>query len=82
MQVVLQINYCNALQKGLPTLLVQKVVQKLQQVQSTVAGLVSGTSKYDHISSFLAHLHWLSVSFWARFKVYKALNSLGPCYLA
>ena len=50
------------------------------------ARLLSGVRKYHHISPILAMLHWLSIRFRIDFKVlmltYKALNGLGPRYLA
>ena len=55
-------------------------------VQNAVARLLSGVRKYQHISPTLAALHWLPVRFCIDFKVlmmtYKALNGLGPRYLA
>lgn len=39
----------------------------------------------DYISPVLAHLYWLPVASWIKFKVlapsYKALHGLGPCFL-
>ena len=78
--IISRINYSFYIELAL------KMVQKLQQVQNTPARLVKRTSKWDHISCVLVHLHWLLVCFWAKFKVpiltFKALNSLEPCYLS
>ena len=67
---------------GLPL----KLMWKLQVVQNAAARLLTGVRKYQHISPILATLHWLSIRFRIDFKVlmltYKALNSLGPRYLA
>ena len=61
-------------------------MRKLQVVQNAAARLLTGVRKYQHISSTLAALHWLPIRFCIDFKVlmltYKALNGLGPRYLA
>ena len=61
-------------------------MQKLQVVQNAAARLLTGVRKYQHISPTLAKLHWLPICFRIDFKVlmltYKALNVLGPRYLA
>ena len=61
-------------------------MRKLQIVQSAAARLLSGVRKYQHISPTMAALHWLPIHFRIDFKVlmmtYKALNGLGPRYLA
>ena len=55
-------------------------------VQNVAARLLSGARKYHHISPILATLHWLPIRFRVDFKVltltFKALNGLGPRYLA
>ena len=55
-------------------------------VQNAAARLLSGVKKFQHISPTLAALHWLPIRFRIDFKVltltYKALNGLGPRYLA
>ena len=59
---------------------------KLQVVQNAAARLLTGVRKHHHISPTLAALHWLPICFPVNFKVlmltYKALNGLGPRYLA
>ena len=61
-------------------------MRMLQMVQNVVARLLSGLRKHQHISPTLAALHWLPIRFRIDFKVlmmmYKALNGLGPWYLA
>ena len=61
-------------------------MRKLQVVQNAVARLLSGARKHHHISPILATLHWLPIRFHVDFKVlmfmFKALNGLGPRYLA
>ena len=80
--VVSRINYCNALYVGLPL----GLMQKLQMIQNMVARLLTGVKRFHHISPTLATLHWPPIHFRIDFKVltitYKALNSLGPRYLA
>ena len=67
---------------GLPL----RLLQKLQMVQSVVARLLRGTRRLQHISPTVTTLHWLPIHFRIDFKVlmitYKALNGLGPQYLA
>ena len=80
--VISRLDHCNALYMGLPL----RLMQKLQMVQNVVARLLTGTRKYQHISPTLAALHWLPIHFCIHFKVlmmtYKALNGLGPRYMA
>ena len=80
--VISRVDHCNALYVGLPL----RLTRKLQMVQNAAARLLSGVRKHQHISPTLAALHWLPVRSRVDFKVlmitYKALNSLGPQYLA
>ena len=80
--VISRLDYCNALYVGLPL----KLMRKLQVVQNAAARLLTGVRKYQHISPTLAMLHCLPICFCIDFKVlmltYKALNGLGPRYLA
>ena len=66
--------------------LLLRLLWKLQMVPNAAARLLSGVRKHQHISPTLAALHWLPVRFRVNFKVlrmtYKALNGLGPPYLA
>src|SRR4029434_2323331 len=52
----------------------------------TAARLLTRTKRRENISPVLAALHWLPVTFRIYFKVllliYKALNGLGPSYIA
>ena len=76
--VTLRLNFCNALHIGLPLCL----VWKLQLVQNMAARLVSATPRGDHITPVLKSLHWLPISFRAKYKVFvitfKALHGWGP----
>ncbi|XP_078248725.1 uncharacterized protein LOC140706526 [Pogona vitticeps] len=80
--VILRLDYCNTLYVGLPL----RLMRKLQMVQNLVDRLLTGLRKYQHLSTTLAALHWLSVHSRIDFKVlmmtYKALSGLGPRYLA
>ena len=80
--VISRLDHCNALYVGLPL----RLLRKLQVVQNAAARLLSGVKRYQHISPTLAALHWLPIRFRIDFKVlmltYKALNGLGPRYLA
>ena len=67
---------------GLP----DNVLCKLQSVLNAAARLVSGTSKFDHITPVLKDLHWLPIKQRIKYKtillVFKALNGLAPSYLS
>ena len=80
--VISRLDHCNALYVGLPL----RLMRKLQVVQNAAARLLTGVKKHQHISPVLAMLHWLPIHFCIDFKVlmltYKALNGLGPRYLA
>ena len=80
--VTTRLDYCNALYMGVSA----SSIARLQLVQNAAARLLTGTSKYEHISPILASLHWLSVHFRSHFKIilfaFKALNGLAPPYLS
>jgi hypothetical protein len=46
-----------------------KNIQRLQWVQNSLARVVSGTRKFDHIKPVLRELHWLSVAQRVQYKV-------------
>ena len=58
----------------------------LQSVQNAAARLVSGASRYDHITPVLQELHWLPVRHRLDFQVatlvYLSLSGMAPAYLA
>ena len=76
-----KIDYCNSLLYGASA----KNIQKLQRVQNTLARVVSGVKRRDHIKPVLRDLHWLPVQQRIEYKValitYKVLNSGQPHYL-
>lgn len=77
-----RLDYCNSLYIGLP----QSLISRLQMVQNAAARLLTGSKKWDHITSVLASLHWLPVHQRIHFKillmVFKALNGQAPSYIS
>ena len=55
--VISQIDYCNRILYGLPTI----EHEKLQRVQNNATHLITGSSKGDHFIPVLKILHWLPV---------------------
>ena len=80
--VTAKLDYCNSLLYGTSN----ANITKLQQVQNSLARLVTRTRKYDHISPVLAKLHWLPVSSRITYKIAtltsKVLTSNQPAYLS
>ena len=77
-----KLDYCNSLYHG-----TTKVnIAKLQLVQNSLARLVTGKRKYDHIASTIKALHWLPVSYRITYKlctlVHKTLATSQPSYLS
>jgi len=77
-----RLDYCNSLLVGAADC----VIRKLQGVQNAAARLITGTCKFDHITSILRNLHWLLVHLQIKYKiamlVNKCLWGLAPLYLA
>jgi hypothetical protein len=76
-----RLDYCNSLLFGTSS----KNIQRLQRVQNTLARIVTGTRKYDHIKPVLRELHWLPVAQRVQYKValitHKVLGTGQPQYL-
>jgi hypothetical protein len=79
--VTVKLDYCNSLLCGLPS----SLIGRLQRIQNTAARILSGTSKYAHITPVLRSLHWLPIDKRIHFKVllmvYKALHQQAPVYI-
>ena len=77
-----KLDYCNGILHGIST----TNINKLQQVQNTLARVVTGGRKYDHITPVLKELHWLPIKHRIDFKlatiVYKVKPTQEPSYLA
>ena len=77
-----RIDYCNSLLYGVPVFL----INKLQRVQNMAARVVTGTLKFDNISTVMKELHWLPVEYRIKYKVllliYRCINNLAPAYLS
>ena len=80
--VTSRIDYCNSLFYGMTA----RNFSKLQRIQNTVARIVSGIRRFDHITPVLKELHWLPVRERVDFKIgcmtFKALRNKQPTYLA
>jgi hypothetical protein len=76
-----KLDYCNSLLYGIT----KENTNKLQLVQNSLARLVTGTRKFDHLTPVLAKLHWLPVSYRITYKIaaitQKTLSSSQPAYL-
>ena len=77
-----RLDYCNSLLAGMSS----KNLDKLQRVQNTLARLVTGTQRREHITPVLAELHWLPVRARITFQistiVFKLRQNRQPSYLA
>ena len=77
-----RLDYCNSVLHGTTI----SNINKIQRVINTLARVVTGTGKRDHITPVLEKLHWLPVQSRITFKValitYKTLLSKKPDYLS
>jgi len=71
------IDYCNSLLYDIS----DYNINRLQQIQNNTARIVTNTRKYDHITSILQKLHWLTVRQRIHFKIllitYKFINDMA-----
>ena len=77
-----RLDYCNALLYGTSS----TNINKLQRAQNSLARVVTGALRYDHITPVLADLHWLKIQDRITFKIalvtFKAVTTNKPTYLA
>jgi len=76
-----RLDYCNSLLYGTSV----NNINRLQRIQNTLACVVSGTKKRDHITPVLRDLHWLLVPQRIEYKIalitHKVLSTGQPQYL-
>ena len=63
--VTCRIDNCNSLLIGSPSYM----IQKLQRIQNCAARLVTGQSRFAHVTPILKELHWLPIEQRVTFKV-------------
>ena len=80
--VTSQLDYGNSLLAGLPAVR----LDRLQRVQNAAARLITGSRKFDPITSHLVGLHWLPVRQRIEFKIamltFRSLDGSAPKYLS
>ena len=80
--VTAQLDYGNSLLAGLPAVR----LDRLQRVQNAAARLITGSRKFDPITSHLVGLHWLPVRQRIEFKIamltFRSLDGSAPKYLS
>ncbi len=76
-----KLDYCNSLFLNLPA----HQINRLQLIQNSMARVVTGLSRSEHISSALQSLHWLKIKQRIEYKVlsltYSAIQYDSPHYL-
>jgi hypothetical protein len=77
-----KLDYCNSLLYGTTG----ANIAKLQLVQNSLARLVTGKRRFDHITPVLSELHWLPVFYRIVYKLatmtHKTLSTAQPAYLS
>jgi hypothetical protein len=77
-----KLDYCNSLYLNLP----KNELNRLQQIQNTLARTVANAKHHDHITPILQSLHWLKIQERIHYKVisitYNILHTPEPQYLA
>src|SRR6478609_6101411 len=75
-----RLDYCNSLLYGTSV----TNIKRLQRIQNTLARVVSGTKKRDHITPVLRDLHWLPMPQRIEYKIglitHKVLSTSQPQY--
>ena len=76
-----RLDYCNSVLYGTS----KSNIQKLQHVQNTLARIVTGTKRTEHITPVLARLHWLPLTMRIEYKLalttFKVITTEQPGYL-
>ena len=79
--VTTKLDFCNSVLCGIGS----SLSAKLQRVQNTAARILTGHSRYNHITPVLKSLHWLPVPQRIEFKiiviVFKAVHHTAPVYI-
>ncbi len=78
--VISRLDYCNALQAGLPS----NTIKPLQMIQNAAARLVFNEPKRAHVTPLFISLHWLPVAARIQFKTlmlaYRTATGSAPTY--
>ena len=80
--VLPKLDYCNSLFNGSP----MHMLERLQKVQNSAAGLIVQCRKQNHISPLLMSLHWLPINARIEYKLSVICHSFflgfSPTYLS
>jgi len=80
--VGVRLDYCNAMLYATS----KSNIQKLRRAQNSIARIVTGTRRSEHITPVLVQLHWLKIAERIEYKAalltFKALTTGKPGYLS